>query len=92
METSLASLTVVMLEKIFLCLSYEEMAQLRLVSHLFSYTYMALLNQGHPQMGSFSTGALIYCYHPQPSMAVHNQSPPQPGSSTTGDLLIQGPP
>ena len=44
---------VIMLEKIFLCLSYEEMAQLRLVSQLFNYTCMALLNQGFRAVEKF---------------------------------------
>jgi hypothetical protein len=41
METSLATLPVELLEKIILCLSYEEVAQMRLVSQLFNYTCMA---------------------------------------------------
>lgn len=53
MEASLATLPVELLEKIFLCLSYEEVAQLRLVSQLFNYTCKALLNKGFRAVEKF---------------------------------------
>ena len=40
---TLTSLPALVLEKIFLYLSYEEVAHLRLVSHLFNYTCMSLI-------------------------------------------------
>ena len=53
METSLATLPVELLEKTFLCLSYEEVAQMRLVSKMFNYTCMALLNKGFRAVEKF---------------------------------------
>jgi len=53
MEASLATLPVELLEKIFLCLSYGEVAQLRLVSQLFNHTCKALLNKGFRAVEKF---------------------------------------